>query len=1105
MIMKKWSKMNFVKIVFGCFLVMVSLLGATIPMMVGNRAAAIETVNGLDDNDAVLLAAVDDGDVVDGRSVVEETGETGEASTKKDSCKVSLEGVGWFVCTVTKTLTKAVDWLYGWIEEILVLDPVSMEDDSPIYAIWQYCLTVTNIVFIIFLLVVIYSQLTGLGISNYGIKKALPKLIITAVLVNLSFLICTVGVDLSNAIGNGLTGLFETVKQTVADSSSAGVSMEQAYDAIAGAGVVAVGAGVVAFEAAEIWMLIPTALGALIAVAAGLFTIALRQAVVALLIMVAPLAIVAQILPNTEGWFKKWKQWLIKMLTFYPVFSVLFGASGLAGFAIMMSAQTGLGILLGIAVQIFPLIFSVSLMKMSGTMLGGVYSKIQGLASRPLAANRAWASQHAQLSRQKHLAAKNTYTPSMRLMSYLSDRRIAREEEMDEHAAMVKNKGLAYNALRKYKKNDLPGKGAERDYEMQARNSEYKQIIERHKNNMNEGLGQLEVVKAKATDAQKARLEKLDAMNIKASDDLKMELARGAKIEHENAQGFHQRALDAVNAHIDLEALKANNTKHEFHGVLGDKSNIERFERMRNIMEGNTEDATYILADAAHAFSAQSQVVQGKFRDLFLYTAPTQDAVNILNKLTTQKNSNDYIDPIVAGLRVLNMRGDTDLVRDQLMNVLRDRKVELGTYASQSLANFFMFDVKGSDPFLRRFGKYINLETAKMFNEGDDRRTRKDITLDEYVNGEYIDYDSEGNIIYEENGQPKIRKAKRKAAVLLKGTSFKDMERTAIAEMNSTIRECSVDIDENGNRTFNYKKFKENQKEIWDAIMPNIIGDQFSFLSGSEQIVALGKGVTGMDVQKHSFDWEGIFGKEIASSLTPEQKKDYLDFMHERTKTFLGGQVPVQIAKTKSDVLESIRNQYAFKDAVDTDNTFLDEAGQVGFKMSDEDYKRFEQERIDRVRKEFVGSYKEDALKGFVKMHQKGYQGEAKSRLIQLLNPDELYKQYFGNGSTNERQNSDDDGAPVSSAGGGDSGTTPIYNEARQRIEDTYRSYNSGGVTAKDVAEFWAAIKDELTSDPNMFGNEVVIDEIENSLPQYTSIATLYVDIINKLFGGFDR
>ncbi|MDO5452006.1 MAG: hypothetical protein Q4F56_02870, partial [Candidatus Saccharibacteria bacterium] len=127
-----------------------------------------------------------------------------------DGCKDSLGAIGWLVCPTTGAIAGAVDFLYGLIQDILVINPISAEDGSPIYEIWKYCLGVANIVFIIFLLVVIYSQITGVGISNYGIKKALPKLIVVAILVNLSFLICAIAVDVSNIIGSSLRGVFDS-------------------------------------------------------------------------------------------------------------------------------------------------------------------------------------------------------------------------------------------------------------------------------------------------------------------------------------------------------------------------------------------------------------------------------------------------------------------------------------------------------------------------------------------------------------------------------------------------------------------------------------------------------------------------------------------------------------------------------------------------------------------------------------------------------------------------------------------------------------------------------------------------------------------------------
>lgn len=1041
---------------------------------------------------------------------------TKPASGSGESCEDSLGALGWLVCPTTGKIAEATDWLYDKLESILIINPVEAQDGSPIYEIWKYVKGVTNVVFIILFLIVIYSQITGVGISNYGIKKILPKMIVVAILVNLSFIICSLAVDASNIVGNGLRGIFTSIEESTLSSvdfeAMSSMSTLSIYDALQDGAAIAIAGGVIAFETGSIWMLIPLVLGAIVSVASGLITIALRQAVVALLIMISPLAIVAYMLPNTEQWFKKWRQLLTKMLVFYPMFSLLFGASNLAGWAIISSAKDGFFLLVGIAVQIFPLFFSWKLMKMSGTFLEGINARIKGWAARPLAANRAWADSHRELTRQRNLASSRAYTPSLRLMQYLSNRKIAREEETAEHATTTKLRGQAYAAMRNYKRDGItPSHEGEEAYEMQARNMRYQQQILRHKNNMNKGLGQLEGIK---NAAQKARLGELDEQNVTAADTLKMEQARGAMIEYENAKGFYNRINNAIDAHEDLKAIKANNDKYQLHGVLNDRRNIARYETMKSIMEGKELNTSFIGADAAHAFNAQTQIVRGKFKDYFDYTAPTQDVYNRLSELTKQATSSSYIDPIIAGLRTLNMRGDTDLVRQQLANVLENEKVELGTYASQSLANFLMFDVKGNDPFLRRFGKYINLETARMYNEPDkleDRRTRKDISLYEYVNGEYIDYDSDGNIIYNADGTPKFKKAKRGAAILLKGTSFKDMERTAIADMDQAIREYSVDIDENGNKVFNYDKFKKNQAEIWDAIMPNIIGDQFSFLSGSEQIVALGKGLSGVNVQKHCFDWEGIFGKELASKLTPEQKKDYIDFLNKRVKIFLGGQVPTQIAKTKTDILESVRNQYALKDAVDNDPEFLNDISNPDYKMSNDDYKQFEQEHMDNIKKEFVGSFKEDALKGFVKMHHKGYQGEAKDGLIQLLDPDELYRQYFPNGENNtqnqqRRQNvdddDDDDGAPVDGASGYSftDGTTSTSNV----IEETFNDYNNASKRS-DVKGFWKEVRTIIESSTEIPVDPTVLKDIEdNFVPQYTDVASFYTKVVLGILGKTD-
>lgn len=368
-------------------------------------------------------------------------------STSGDSCKDSLGALGWIVCPATGKIAEAVDSLYHLIEDFLVIDPIPTEDGTPVYEIWKYFRGFTNIVFIIFLLVVIYSQITGYGISNYGVKKALPKLIVMAIMVNLSFMICLLAVDVSNIIGASLRGIFENIETSALATSTVGseglsVSYGSMFSAFAGGSALAIAGTAIAFEMGSIWMLIPVLLGAIVAVASGLITIALRQAVVILLVMISPLAMVANILPNTEQWFKKWKNLFTRMLVFYPMFSLLFGASSLAGFAIILSAKSGWGVMLGMAVQIFPLFFSWSLMKMSGTVLGDINTRLRGLSARPLATSRAWADSHRQATRLNFLAFGRT--PSSHLRRAVNNRRALREKQIENLTTIRRNRANMY-------------------------------------------------------------------------------------------------------------------------------------------------------------------------------------------------------------------------------------------------------------------------------------------------------------------------------------------------------------------------------------------------------------------------------------------------------------------------------------------------------------------------------------------------------------------------------------------------------------------------------------------------------------------------------------
>ena len=190
---------------------------------------------------------------------------------KADDCKDSLGALGWLVCPFTGAIASATDFLYNKIITFLQIDPISSEEDSAILRAWEYARFFTNAVFIIFFMVLIYSQVTGFGISNYGIKKALPKIFVVAILINLSFLICVLAIDVSNILGNGIRGLFSSIEEGILNSTEVavndGVSLSGIYTAIVGGASLSVAGVAIAVESGAIWMLIPMALGALVSVA----------------------------------------------------------------------------------------------------------------------------------------------------------------------------------------------------------------------------------------------------------------------------------------------------------------------------------------------------------------------------------------------------------------------------------------------------------------------------------------------------------------------------------------------------------------------------------------------------------------------------------------------------------------------------------------------------------------------------------------------------------------------------------------------------------------------------------------------------------------------
>jgi hypothetical protein len=327
------------------------------------------------------------------------TNDDEEGPTCYDS---DLEGIAWIACPVVDTMAKGTDGIYGWIKGLLVVDArlVASGDNSPTYLVWTYFRDVANVLFVIVLSVIVLSQVTGFGISNYGIKKMLPKLIATAILVNLSYIICQLAVDVSNILGSQLHLLLDSIANTVANKvglnwvevAAAGVfDVVLAVVAIAAGSAPAISSviGGIAAGTSGVGLmvlflpLIICLLMALISVLVFFLMLGARQIIVVALVAISPVAFICYALPNTESLYKKWWNMFKAALLLFPICGALYGLSQIIKVLVFSASGVHLlMVMLAVIAPFLPYIMLPSLLKKSLAAVGDIGTKIAGVGAK---------------------------------------------------------------------------------------------------------------------------------------------------------------------------------------------------------------------------------------------------------------------------------------------------------------------------------------------------------------------------------------------------------------------------------------------------------------------------------------------------------------------------------------------------------------------------------------------------------------------------------------------------------------------------------------------------------------------------------------------------
>ena len=301
-----------------------------------------------------------------------DSGKTGE-----DECFTAADSLGWIVCPIIKGASAAVNTIYDdIIEPFLAINVSSFDTGNGAYQAWQFFQSIANIVFVILFLVVIISQITGVGIDNLGIKRILPKLIVAAILVNLSYIICTLLIDVSNIAGYGFKRFFDSISISGVQGGATGGTVIGNLLAVLG---LAGGAAVIAWTPALVPAILLGILSLLISILTMFVILGVYQAGVIIAVVVSPVAFVLYMLPNTKPIFDRWRKLFQALLLLYPLCGLMMGGAAFAGKVIQSVADGFWFTLLGALLSVIPFFFIPKILQSSMSAMGNIGAKISGI------------------------------------------------------------------------------------------------------------------------------------------------------------------------------------------------------------------------------------------------------------------------------------------------------------------------------------------------------------------------------------------------------------------------------------------------------------------------------------------------------------------------------------------------------------------------------------------------------------------------------------------------------------------------------------------------------------------------------------------------------
>ena len=313
--------------------------------------------------------------------------EESKANENKKDCGDVLGGglLGWSICPAINAAIIFADGAWSIFEFLLINDP--LDGSGTYYDSWTKVRDLANAILVVIFLGIVISQVSNIGISNYGIKKMLPRLVIVAVAINISYYLMQVIVDIANITGKSIDSIFSGFESYSGLKAANGWSV--LFDSILLSATVAGSVGVTLAAGAVLgWPAIILFLGAMIipaiiGIIAGLLALQVRSMLIPILAIFSPVALVAWVLPNTQKLFDKWKSMFTGLVFLYPLASIYYGGLKFAASITLGSGESSSIQRLMALAALFIGTFMVAVIAIkSNSIMGKIVGGIGGFANK---------------------------------------------------------------------------------------------------------------------------------------------------------------------------------------------------------------------------------------------------------------------------------------------------------------------------------------------------------------------------------------------------------------------------------------------------------------------------------------------------------------------------------------------------------------------------------------------------------------------------------------------------------------------------------------------------------------------------------------------------